>query len=106
MNTIPQINVSELKLRLERGEALNLIDVREHEEVAQGIIPGAKHIPMNEIPDRIQEVERTSEIIFICRSGYRSERVCEYLQHLGIEGAVNMEGGMLAWADIEGPIQF
>lgn len=101
MKPITQIDVAVLKQRLERGEALNLIDVREEEEVACGMIPGAKHIPMNEIPDRLDEVERTDEIIFICRSGYRSERVCEYLQHIGIEGCVNMEGGMLAWSQLE-----
>ncbi|WP_229106502.1 rhodanese-like domain-containing protein, partial [Paenibacillus sp. 1001270B_150601_E10] len=53
----------------------------------------------------VGEIPTAQEIIFICRSGYRSERVCEYLQHLGMEGAVNMSGGMLAWASIAGPTQ-
>lgn len=97
MSPIAQINVATLRQRLQRGEALNLIDVREEEEVSHGMILGAKHIPMNQIPERLNEIERTNEIIFICQSGYRSERVCEYLQHIGIAGCVNMEGGMLAW---------
>ncbi|MCY9513648.1 rhodanese-like domain-containing protein [Paenibacillus apiarius] len=101
MNSIVQIDVSTLKERLQRGEALNMIDVREDEEVARGMIAGAKHIPMNQIPGRLHEIEQNGEIIFICRSGYRSERVCEYLQQIGIQGAVNMEGGMIAWSQLE-----
>ncbi|WP_026010845.1 rhodanese-like domain-containing protein [Paenibacillus sp. OSY-SE] len=100
MNSIVQLDVFTLKDRLQRGEALNMIDVREDEEVAHGMIPGAKHIPMNQIPDRLHEIEQNGEIIFICRSGYRSERVCEYLQQIGVQGVVNMEGGMLAWSQL------
>ncbi|MFW5434403.1 rhodanese-like domain-containing protein [Paenibacillus apiarius] len=101
MNSIVQIDVSTLKERLQRGEALNMIDVREDEEVACGMIAGAKHIPMNQIPGRLHEIEQNGEITFFCRSGYRSERVCEYLQQIGIQGAVNMEGGMIAWSQLE-----
>ncbi|TVX94197.1 rhodanese-like domain-containing protein [Paenibacillus agilis] len=104
MQPVPQMTVDTLKARLNNGEAIQLIDVREHEEVAHGIIPGAKHIPMNDIPNRIDEIDPNAETIFICRSGYRSERVCEYLQQVGIECGINLEGGMLAWAEIEGPI--
>lgn len=91
------IQPAEIKERLAKGEALILIDVREAEEVAQGMIPGAKHIPLGEIPDRLDEIEKTGEVIMICRSGYRSERACEYLTQLGFQGLKNMEGGMLAW---------
>ncbi|MDG0871353.1 rhodanese-like domain-containing protein [Paenibacillus thiaminolyticus] len=101
MTPIKTIGAAELRNRLQRGEVLNMIDVREDEEVALGMIPGAKHIPMNEIPERLQEIDPAEETIFICRSGYRSERVCEYLQHLGRDNAVNLEGGMLSWAELE-----
>lgn len=97
MNPIPQIEPAELRQRLEAGEQLNLIDVREDEEVAAGMIPGARHIPMNQIPARLDEIDPDQEIIFICRSGYRSERVCEYLQQHGYDNCVNMAGGMLQW---------
>lgn len=97
MTPFKTIEAAELRSRLQRGEALNLIDVREDEEVALGMIPGAKHIPMNQIPERLHEIEPEEETIFICRSGYRSERVCEYLQHLGRDNVVNLEGGMLSW---------
>jgi rhodanese-related sulfurtransferase len=97
MNPIPQIEPAKLRQRLEAGEQLNLIDVREDEEVAAGMIPGARHIPMNQIPARLEEIDPDQEIIFICRSGYRSERVCEYLQQHGYDNCVNMTGGMLQW---------
>lgn len=97
MNPVKQISVSSLRSRLEQDSGIFMIDVREHEEVIHGMIPGAIHIPMNEIPEHVDELRKQSEIIFICRSGYRSERVCEYLQQLGLESPVNMEGGMLAW---------
>lgn len=57
-----------------------MIDVREDEEVAQGMIDGAKHIPLGQIPDRLSEIDKSGEIILICRAGYRSERACEYLR--------------------------
>lgn len=101
MTPIKTIGAAELRSRLQRGEALNIIDVRENEEVAMGMIPGSKHIPMNQIPERLQEIEPTEETIFICRSGCRSERVCEYLQRLGRVNAVNLEGGMLSWSALE-----
>ncbi|GAC41625.1 rhodanese-like domain-containing protein [Paenibacillus popilliae] len=101
MTPIKTIEAAELRSRLQRGEALNIIDVREDEEVALGMIPGSKHIPMNQIPERLQEIEPTEEAIFICRSGYRSELVCEYLQRLGRVNAVNLEGGMLSWSVLE-----
>jgi len=91
------ITPSEVKERLSKGEKLTLIDVREAEEVQEGMIPGAKHIPLGELPYRYQEIDTTGEIIMVCRSGARSGRACEYLEHLGLKGLKNMTGGMLEW---------
>ncbi|CAM3723411.1 rhodanese-like domain-containing protein [Cohnella lubricantis] len=91
--------VDQLKSRLDAGEKPILIDVREDEEVAAGMIDGAIHIPMGEIPDRLADIPRDREVIFICRSGGRSGRVCEYLEAQGFGNIVNMQGGMLAWND-------
>ena len=91
--------VEQLRARLEAGEKPYMIDVREDEEVAYGMIEGAVHIPMGQIPDRLDEIPRDREVIFICRSGGRSGRVCEYLAQQGFGHTVNMVGGMLAWAD-------
>lgn len=78
-----------------------MIDVREYEEVAQGMIPGAKHIPLGELPERAGEIEESGEIILICRSGNRSMRACEYLACLGFTGLKNMTGGMQRWQEGE-----
>ena len=94
---IGTITPEEVKRRIEQGERLNVIDVREDEEVAAGTIPGALHIPLGQLPERYGEIPRTGEIIVICRSGNRSGRACEYLQAIGFTGLKNMVGGMLAW---------
>jgi len=90
---------SEIKERLARGEQLNIVDVREDDEVAAGMIPGAKHIPLGQLPDRHEEIAKTDEIILVCRSGNRSGRAFGYLDSLGYKGLKNMTGGMLEWED-------
>ena len=96
MHNVPQITPQELRQCLKTGEDLVLIDVREDEEVAFGMIPGAQHIPMGEIPHRTEEIPSGAKVIFICRSGARSQRVCEYLQQFGYH-ATNLSGGMIEW---------
>lgn len=96
MNDIPQITPQELRRRISAGEELVLIDVREDDEVSFGMIPGAQHIPMGLIPQHTEELPEDQEIIFICRSGARSQRVCQYLQQFGYKG-INMSGGMIEW---------
>lgn len=96
MGDIPIITTEELQKKLEAGEKLNLVDVREDEEVAAGIIPGANHIRMMEIPSRLNDFDKDKEYIFICRSGSRSANVCYYLQDQGFR-VRNMVGGMLDW---------
>ncbi|GMB09853.1 rhodanese-like domain-containing protein [Thermolongibacillus altinsuensis] len=91
-----EITAAELKERLERGEKLNIIDVREDEEVAFGMIPGAKHIKMGDIPNRLNEFNKEETYIFICRAGVRSEHVCRYLEEQGYD-VCNVIDGMLAW---------
>ncbi|GGI09987.1 rhodanese-like domain-containing protein [Gottfriedia solisilvae] len=90
------ISANEVKDRLEAGETLFLVDVREDYEVQHGKIPEAIHIPMGEIPSKLDVFNREMEYIFICKAGVRSENVCEYLTELGYK-AINMEGGMMAW---------
>jgi rhodanese-related sulfurtransferase len=96
MEEIQIITPEELKKKLEEGEKLELVDVREDEEVAQGMIPGAKHIRMGEIPINLDYFDKDKEYIFICRSSARSGNVCYYLQEQGYK-VRNMVGGMLAW---------
>ncbi len=93
---IQTITAEELWRKLDAGENLHLIDVREDEEVAYGMIPGAKHIKMGEIPESLDAFDKNQEYIFICRSGNRSGNVCYYLQDKGYK-VRNMVGGMLSW---------
>lgn len=100
MDPLQTITAEQLKARLDSGEKPFMIDVRELDEVAHGMIPGAIHIPMGEIPDRMNEIPQQDEVIFICRSGNRSGKVCEYLQSMGYDRTVNLIGGMLKWAEL------
>lgn len=92
---------NEVAERLKKGEKLNILDVREHDEWESGHIPGAKHIPLGEINRALNEVDPKQETVVVCRSGGRSGRACEYLSSLGYN-VVNMPGGMSEWSgDIE-----
>jgi rhodanese-related sulfurtransferase len=90
---------SEIKTRLAQGEQLTLIDVREDEEVAEGMIQGAIHIPLGQLPERLSEIPQVDEVILVCRSGNRSGRALGYLEANGYKGLKNMTGGMLEWED-------
>jgi rhodanese-related sulfurtransferase len=97
MEEIKTITTEELQKKLEAGEKLELVDVREDHEVAMGIIPGAKHIRMGDIPANLDHFDKDTEYIFICRSSARSGNVCHYLQDQGYK-VRNMVGGMLEWS--------
>jgi rhodanese-related sulfurtransferase len=86
----------EVKRRLEQGEKLQIVDVRELDEWASGHIPGAKHIPLGFIGQRHMELDPKQEYIIVCRSGGRSSLACELLEGLGYKVA-DMSGGMLEW---------
>ena len=90
------ITTEELQKRVEAGEQLNIIDVREADEVAAGMIPGAKHIPLGEVDSRAGELDKDQPYYMVCRSGARSGKASAYLTEQGID-ATNVEGGMLSW---------
>ncbi|KOO46783.1 rhodanese-like domain-containing protein [Priestia koreensis] len=96
MEEVKVITTDELEEKLEKKEPVLLVDVREDEEVADGMIPGAKHIKMGDIPANVDYFDKDKEYIFICRSGKRSENVCMYLQDQGYN-VRNLVGGMLDW---------
>lgn len=97
MENIKEMTAQEVEDRLAKGEKLQLVDVREDEEVAAGMIPEAKHIRMGEIPERLNEFDKDNQYILICRSGARSYNTCMFMQEQGYK-VVNMAGGMLAWS--------
>jgi sulfur-carrier protein adenylyltransferase/sulfurtransferase len=97
-NGIPQITVKELKQRMDAGDDVFVLDVREPYEYQIANL-GAKLIPQNDVPKRLDEIDRQREIVVHCRSGQRSQRIAEYLAQQGYSKVKNLAGGILAWAD-------
>jgi adenylyltransferase/sulfurtransferase len=97
-NGIPQLTVKELKRRIDSGEDVYILDVREPYEYQIAQI-GGKLIPQNDVPKRLAEIDRNREIIVQCRSGARSQRIAEFLKQAGYPKVVNLAGGILAWSD-------
>jgi len=96
-NAVEEMSPSEVEALL-AGGSMTLFDVREDDEVALARVAGAVHIPMGEVPDRVEEFRTGTTPVVICHAGGRSYRVCEYLSQHGIR-AVNLAGGMLGWVD-------
>ncbi|CEG25818.1 rhodanese-like domain-containing protein [Bacillus sp. B-jedd] len=91
-----ELTPKELEQLLADGKSMNIIDVRETDEVAQGKIPGAVNIPLSLIEFRMNELDKSKEYVMVCRSGGRSGRACQFLESYGFK-TINMAGGMLAW---------
>ncbi|MFC2947112.1 rhodanese-like domain-containing protein [Virgibacillus sediminis] len=96
MDNIKEIQPEELENRLNNGDDLTVIDVREDEEVEQGMIEGAKHIPLGEIPESVSSLDKADNYVLVCRSGRRSMNAANYLKEHGFK-VENMAGGMLEW---------
>ena len=96
-NGVPQITVNELKRRIDAGEDLFILDVREPFEYQIANI-GGKLIPQGEVPQRLAEIDRDREIIVHCKAGGRSQRIAEFLKQSGYPEVVNVAGGILAWS--------
>jgi rhodanese-related sulfurtransferase len=91
-----EITAKELEVKFNNDEYISIIDVREDEEVAEGIIPGAYHIPLGQLAERLPEIEQEQHHYFICHSGVRSGQACEVLEQFGYQ-VTNVAGGMLEW---------
>ncbi len=90
------ITTDDLQKLVESGAKLDLIDVREDHEVAYGMVPGAVHIPLGQLPEQIDALDQNKEYHIICKAGGRSAMACDYLASNGIQ-TVNVEGGMMDW---------
>lgn len=91
------ISTSELQAKIEAGEQVNVIDVREVGEVAEGHIPGIVNIPLGLLEFRMHELNKNEHYYIVCRSGGRSDQATMFLQSQGYN-VTNMTGGMLDWA--------
>ncbi len=94
-----EIEVTEVKEKLDRGDTFVLIDVREPHEYQICNIPAAKLIPLGEIGKRLGELDPEADIVIHCKSGMRSARACGILKAAGFKRVRNMKGGILAWSD-------
>lgn len=97
-NGIPQITVHELKQRLDAGDDLFILDVREPYEYQIANL-GGKLIPLNDVPQRLCEIDRDREIVVHCRMGGRSQRAAEFLAQNGFRNVKNLTGGIAAWSE-------
>jgi rhodanese-related sulfurtransferase len=94
------ITATELKQRLDNGEDVQIVDVREANEVAIGRIPNSIHIPLAQVLDRMSEIDPTRDTVVHCKMGGRSARAIEALQRSGYAGSLsNLTGGIISWSN-------
>ena len=97
---MPEITATELKQRLDNGDDLQIIDVREADEVANGTIPNSVHIPLRQVIARANEIDATRETVVHCKMGGRSAKAIEALRRSGFSGKLlNLKGGIIAWSN-------
>lgn len=92
------ISPNQLNERLQNGENLKLIDVREPEEFALAQIPGAELLPLSDFRFWHDQLNATEAFVIICHHGIRSAQVCSYLADNGFENLWNLSGGIDAWS--------
>jgi len=99
MQTDREITVKELKRKLDDGEDVVILDVREPHEYEISRLPGSRIIPLGELDERLSELSTADDLVVHCRSGSRSARAVRLLRKHGFLKAVNLKGGILAWSD-------
>jgi adenylyltransferase/sulfurtransferase len=97
--SLGEISVEELKKRLDRKDSLFVLDVRNLNEFQICRIPGSVLLPLPELAQRFGEVPKDREVIVHCKSGMRSAKAVQFLREQGFTNVVNLQGGVLAWAD-------
>ena len=101
MSQVPELTPLEVDRRWPEGQregAIVLLDVREPEELEQAAIADALHIPMRQVPERLEELPRDKPIVVFCHAGGRSRRVAQFLAANGFEQVFNLDGGIDAWS--------
>ena len=105
VNNATELTALELKQRLDRGDALKIVDVREPNEYQINRIPGSQLIPLGDIPKRYEELNKNDEIVVQCKSGARSAKAADFLRSVGFTRVLNLKGGILDWVDKVDPSQ-
>ena len=100
MQQVPEVTATELKQRLDSGDDIQIIDVREPNEVAIARIPNSIHIPLAQVVNRMSEIDPVRETVVHCKMGGRSARAIEALRRSGFTGKLsNLKGGIIAWSN-------
>lgn len=97
LSVVPQIDVEELRRRIQSADDLQVVDVRRVGEYVSGHVPGALNLPLDTLEERIGELDRRKSIAAICEGGYRSSIGTSILERHGISPVVNVTGGTAAW---------
>jgi adenylyltransferase/sulfurtransferase len=105
VNNATEITSVELKERLDRGDALKIVDVREPNEYQINKIAGSVLIPLGDVPSRYRELNPDDEIVVQCKSGGRSAKAADFLRSVGFKRVLNLKGGILDWIDKVDPTQ-
>jgi sulfur-carrier protein adenylyltransferase/sulfurtransferase len=105
VNNATELTSLELKQRIDRGDKLTVVDVREPNELQINRIPGSVHIPLGDIPKRYSELDPEAELIMQCKSGARSAKAADFLRSVGFKHVLNLKGGILDWIDKVDPTQ-
>jgi adenylyltransferase/sulfurtransferase len=95
---VPEITVRELKEKLDNGQNVSVLDVREPHEYEVANI-GARLIPLGELPERLVELDRNDTLAVHCKTGGRSARAVQLLKEAGFQNVYNVEGGITAWSE-------
>ncbi|MDO9269644.1 MAG: rhodanese-like domain-containing protein [Methylobacter sp.] len=104
--SIKQISATELKARIQNEPHLFLLDVREPNEFQYARIENSVLIPLNQIPQRLGELNQQQEMVVICHHGVRSQQACMYLVNSGFANVANLTGGIDAWScDCDNSVQ-
>ncbi|MDT7603436.1 MAG: sulfur-carrier protein adenylyltransferase/sulfurtransferase [Acidobacteriota bacterium] len=95
-----EITATELKARLDRGDDLQIIDVREPNEYETARLEGSKLIPLAQVLNRVGEIDESRETVVHCKGGVRSAKAIEALTRAGFKGRLlNLKGGITAWSN-------
>jgi len=105
VNSATEITSVELKQRMDRGDALKIVDVREPNEYQINRIPGSELIPLGDIPKRYAELNKNDEIVVHCKMGGRSAKAADFLRSVGFTKVLNLKGGILDWVEKVDPSQ-
>jgi len=105
VNSATEITAVELKQRLDRGDQLKIIDVREPNEYQINRIGGSELIPLGDVPKRYAELNPEAEIVVHCKMGGRSAKAADFLRSVGFQRVLNLKGGILDWIDKVDPTQ-